>query len=450
MVPLARTLFLLFCTLGIAAAQSTAVALTGTVITPDGIVPNGTVLIQNGVITAVGGQVTLPAGTKTVATGGVIAPGLIDLHNHLAWNVLPRWKPPVEYGTRYDWQQKPVYSLLMKEPYEALVRAGLECQMERYGEVKAIVEGETSVVGGAMAACDRGLARNLDFDPELGAGLGKIVYDIFPLTMSEHTLAGVNAALGDKPRGSLLIHVGEGSPNNASAAQEFYEVEARGLLQPGVSFIHGDALTPGNFAAMAKAGVGLIWSLRSNIELYGETTNVAAAKAAKVTIALAPDWSLTGSDGMLSELNYASTWNLAQPVFSDSELVTMATANAATLVGLQDRIGSVAANHAADLLVLRDAGKAAGKDANWTVTHAGPEDVALVMIGGVATYGDPQWMKQLAAGPTETLHVCGTEKLVSFATETQPQGSFAATEKALDQALRGQGRRLAPLAECGE
>jgi cytosine/adenosine deaminase-related metal-dependent hydrolase len=441
---------LLFCALGVASAQSAPVALTGTVITPDGIVPNGTVLIQNGVIVAVGAQVTLPAGTKTVATGGVIAPGLIDLHNHLTWNVLPRWKPPVEYGTRYDWQQKPVYSLLLKEPYEALVRAGLACQMERYAEVKAIAEGETSVVGGAMSACDQGLARNLDYDPELGSGLGKIVYEIFPLTMSEHTLAAVNAVLAAKPRGALLIHVGEGSPQNASAAEEFSMVEGRGLLQPGVSFIHGNALTAGNFATMAKAGVGLVWSLRSNIELYGDTANVAAAKAAKVTIALSPDWSLTGSDGMLDELNYASTWNLAQPVFSDSELVTMATANAATLVGLQDKIGSIAANHAADLLVLRDTGKAAGKDAYWTVTHAAPEDVALVVIGGMADYGDPEWMRQLATGPTETLHVCGTEKLVSFASETQPRGSFAATEKALDQALRGQGRKLAPLAECGQ
>lgn len=447
---MARTLILLICALRIAAAQTTPIALTGTVITPDGIVPNGTVVIQNGVITAVGAQVTLPPGTKTLATGGVIAPGLIDLHNHLAWNVLPRWKPPVEYGTRYDWQQKAIYSLLMKEPFEAMVRSGLECQMERYAEVKAIVQGETSVVGGAASACDQGLARNLDYDAELGAGLGKITYEIFPLTMTERELAAANTTLAAKPRGSLLIHLGEGSPKNASAAQEFYIAQGRGLLQPGVSLIHGDALTPGNFATMAKAGVGLIWSLRSNIELYGDTANVAAAKAAKVTIALAPDWSLTGSDGMLSELNYVSAWNMAQPVFSDSELVTMATANPAALVGLQDKIGSIAVNHAADLLVLHDTGKAAHKDANWTVTHASPEDVALVMIGGTPAYGDAEWMLQLASGPTEVVHVCGADKVVSFASETKAPGSFAATQTALDRALRGMGRKLAPLAECGQ
>jgi hypothetical protein len=35
--------------------------------------------------------------------------GLIDLHNHLAWIVFPRWHPAQEFTNRYDWQQKPTY-----------------------------------------------------------------------------------------------------------------------------------------------------------------------------------------------------------------------------------------------------------------------------------------------------------------------------------------------------
>ena len=37
---------------------------------------------------------------------------------------------------------------------------------------------------------------------------------------------------------------------------------------------------------MAKAGVGLVWSPRSNDELYGSTTNIAAAQQAMVPIAI--------------------------------------------------------------------------------------------------------------------------------------------------------------------
>ncbi len=449
---LASILFVLSFPFGLLFAQDAPLALTGTLITPDGIVQDGVVLIQNGRITSVGAKLPLPAGTKTVETHGIIAPGFIDLHNHLTWNVFPRWKPNQQFGTRYDWEQLPVYNLLMDAPHEALVQQGLECQMERYAEVKAITQGETSVVGGMFSACDQGLARNLDYDAELGSGLAPVIYNIFPLTMSESELATANLALAAKPRGALIVHLAEGAPKNASAAQEFHILQGRGLLKPGVSVIHATALTPQNFAALAKAGVGLIWSPRSNIELYGDTTNVAAAKAANVTIAIAPDWSPTGSVGLLAELNYASEWNKAQPsaIFSDRELVAMATINPATLIGLQDQIGSLAPNHVADLLVIRDTGAAHGKDAYWTLTHTAPEDLQLVMIAGQATYGDPQLMHQLFKGPDESLHICGADKTISFASETKPPGTFAATQTALDHALRGQGRSLAPLAECGQ
>ena len=72
-----------------AQAQKEPLALTGTLVTRDGAIEHGTVVLQDGRIVAVGAVVQLPAGTRVVATGGVIAPGLIDLHNHLTWNVFP-------------------------------------------------------------------------------------------------------------------------------------------------------------------------------------------------------------------------------------------------------------------------------------------------------------------------------------------------------------------------
>jgi hypothetical protein len=58
-------------------------------------------------------------------------------------------------------------------------------------------------------------------------------------------------------------------------------------------------------------------------------------------------------------------------------------------------------------------------------------------------------MRQTSGSPPETLRVCGVEKSISFASEKQKQEGFAETESALDEALREMGRRLAPLAECG-
>lgn len=88
----------------------------------------------------------------------------------------------------------------------------------------------------------------------------------------------------------------------------------QGFMRAGVNIIHGVAIPAAGFVDMAKAGVGLVWSPRSNIELYGDTADVAVAHVAGVTMALAPDWSPTGSVGMLGELQYAAAWNLAQPL----------------------------------------------------------------------------------------------------------------------------------------
>lgn len=429
-----------------ASGQAASIALTGTLVMPQEVIENGTVVIEGGRIVAAGAEVKVPAGAKVIHTDGVIAPGLIDLHNHLTWNIFPRWKPTEEFGSRYDWQQKPVYSILLTAPHQAIVDAGLECEAERYAEVKAITEGETSVTGSMQNACVKGLARNLDVEggAELGPGLGRVIYNVFPLQMSPEALAEAEVALSATPRGSLLIHIAEGGPHDASAAREFEQLKGRGLLQPGVSLIHAVAIKPEGFAAMAAHQVGFVWSPRSNVELYGDTANVSAAKAAGVIMALAPDWSPTGSDGLLGELNYASVWNQTQkpPLFTERELVLMATANAAGLVNLSDQIGSLAAGHAADLIVVK---KAAGHDAYWTLTHSTAADLQLVVIGGVAMYGDPATMQSYSGGMGERLEICGAAKTLAVSGRT-----FAERERVLDQALQQQGRRLAPLAECGQ
>lgn len=409
---------------------------------------HGTVLIEDGKIAAAGARVSLPAGVKPIDTHGVILPGLIDLHNHLTWNVFPRWKPMEEFGTRYDWQQKPVYKVRMDAPHHALVEEGFGCEMEWYGEVKAVSEGETSVVGGSDENCGPRLARNLDRDPRLGkTDAGPVVYAVFPFQMTAEQTKSANDAL-DKG-GSLLIHVAEGAPNDASAAREFTMLKSRGLLRKGVSVIHGVALGPGDFAEMAAAGVGFVWSPRSNLELYGGTANVGAAKAAHVRMALAPDWSPTGSDGLLAELQYAAVWNAVQrpPVFSDRELVEMATRHAAALVGLEHSIGSIAPGYEADILVLRAHDAEAGKDAYWSVVHSNAEDIELVLIGGEAVYGEASLINP--RNQMDTVKVCGAEKKV--ARQGVPQAANLNTlEGQLDGALREWGQRLAPLAECGQ
>ena len=81
--------------------------LRGTVVAPEGVIADGAVRISGQKIEWVGPWEAQPPGTQVVETQGTIYPGLIDLHNHLTWNVFPRWRAGRLFPNRYEWQQFP-------------------------------------------------------------------------------------------------------------------------------------------------------------------------------------------------------------------------------------------------------------------------------------------------------------------------------------------------------
>jgi len=178
---------------------------------------------------------------------------------------------------------------------------------------------------------------------------------------------------------------------------------------------------------------------------------VRSAKEECVKIALAPDWSPSGSDGMIEELKYAATWNASQvpPVFDDdAELVKMVTSVPAKLAGAEKQIGSLTKGFYADLLLIRKS----GTDPYQALLHSSPADIRLVMVGGVPIYGDRDLMDRLLPGrQLETIAVCGKPKSIYI----EPQNGIPATQKSfkriseeLESKLASWGTSLAQLAPC--
>jgi len=432
--------------------QSPTIALRGTIVTPDQVIEQGTVLISADKIQAVGANIPIPDHAIVIAGDNVIYPGLIDLHNHLTWNFLPRWNPNRLFNTRYEWQAIPEYGIALTTPHSKIMDEGLDCQAEQYAEVKAIVGGATSVVGGLYSKCDNGLARNLDYDSGLypPGTADKLRYEVFPLELTEPTVAAITTGLNSGAITAFLIHIAEGRPGDANAERELRMLRARGFLRPGVSIIHGVGLNTADLQELARNHVGLIWSPRSNFALYGGTADVATAKQAGVKIALAPDWSPSGSDGMLQELKYASTWNDGQypKVFTDAELVQMVTTIPAQLAGLSDKIGSIKPGYTADLLVIRRT----EKDPYQSLLNASPADVRLVLIGGSPVYGDEDVMRTIApASDLEPLSLCGSPKaldLTSAAVAQGPRPSWKQITDQLNRALNEWGLTPVQLTPC--
>jgi cytosine/adenosine deaminase-related metal-dependent hydrolase len=454
---LVRLLLLIeLCTGSHLVAQDTF-AISGTIVTSRGIVDNATMIVVHGKIQDIRANRSAPPEMISVKVDGIVFPGLIDLHNHLVWNVFPRWKLPEPVTTRYEWQAMPEYTARLGGPESVMIDKGAGCDMERYAEVKALLGGATSVAGSfgptdsdpARNDCVRGLARNLDaFSGLYSKSLNgePLRYVVFPFEIPWQQVQAIRDKLDSGDLKSVIFHVGEGK--DASAKHEFNMLKAQGFLRPGVIVVHGVALGKLEFLAMAANGVGFVWSPRSNFELYGKTADIESAQASQVTMSLAPDWSPTGSSGILDELRFAYKWKLTQRALrlSNAEFLRMVTINPAKLAGVGDKVGGLAPGMMADFIVLPRKGKAV--DPLLSLVDSEPASIQLVVVGGRPLLGSPDYMGQLRPGKhLELLTICKQQKALDILEDTKGN-SFADIEKRLEQTLKSLGTSLAPLSEC--
>jgi cytosine/adenosine deaminase-related metal-dependent hydrolase len=163
-------------------------------------------------------------------------------------------------------------------------------------------------------------------------------------------------------------------------------------------------------------------------------------------MAIAPDWSPTGSDGMLQELKYAAVWDATQspPPFTDRELFEMAARNAAELGGIAAETGSIASGLRADLLILNPPANARKEDPYALLLHASLAEVALVMIDGAPVYGDSLVMKKMTASePLVPISVCGKPKDLAVS-----PAIWNSTVAELETSLGRWGASLSSLGDC--
>ena len=426
------------------------IVLRGTVLTPDGVIARGYVSVADGRITAVSSSRPDSPEATWINTDGVILPGFIDLHNHVPWNVLPRWKPGRLFADQNQWANDPDFARV-RAPFDHLLNASF-CDMNAWGELRALVGGTTSILATSRFACIHGLVRNLDFNSgfygttELNREhiFNVPVFQFPPPTDPSGRAEFVQTAqffIGNPRFEALAMHVAEGT--DTVAEEQFTFLHSQGLLNQKGILIHGVSLDANDFQAMAVAGTALVWSPRSNIELYGTTANIGAALDAGVEIALAPDWALTGSSNMLDELKTAAQWNRDRlgGRLTDRQLVEMATAVPARISGIDDEVGALRAGLWADLLVVQ--GDA--DDPYRAVLRATAADIRLVMIAGVPLYGDPALTGRFwDRSDLEVIHLQDASKTLARTAAGLVVAQVAAR---LQAALEREGTSLAPLVE---
>ena len=144
-------------------------------------VTDGAVYVDEGVIEHVRPRsAQLPdakyRGATRIRTGGSIYPGFIELHNHLAYNVMPLWDVPTRYTNNGQWRGTEPYTRRITKPSQVLGQVdGVAQALVRVTEGRALFGGTTCSQGltlanaGGVTKLYAGLLRNPEApdDPRL-------------------------------------------------------------------------------------------------------------------------------------------------------------------------------------------------------------------------------------------------------------------------------------------
>jgi len=386
-------------------------AIHTTIVTDDGP-KHGWLEILGDRIVKLGNDDEHPSAKHVLEFDGYAYPGLIDTHNHVDWNTVSRWSAGHDWDNRYQWQEDDGYKSDVNSPHSDGISKNKNCidsckiEATEYGELRALTGGTTMI----QSSFDNTFPQDLvirQLGPNYKADAWTLNVGRIPDAFHESLLDGLKTGRLDR----AFFHVAEGKREDSETESEFDTLRKDGFVRPGTVVIHGLGLDKTNFDEMKKNGMYLVWSPESNLNLYGETTDIKAAKEAGLTVALAPDWTITGSNNALEELNVASNYaktNNLQNILTPKVLYNMVTSDAAEVAGVGNQLGHLAPNFGADVLLVQKH----DSDPYNNLIQSNIGDVSLVFIKGKPLYGDESMLKPLAPN-AESINIAGSHKALN-------------------------------------
>lgn len=412
---------------------SPALVLLGRIVTmkEDGeVIDDGAVYLRKGAIVAVAQRNDPPpsgfADAPVIDTKGTIYPGLLDLHNHLVYNVATLWQVPRAFQNRDQWQRNTSYRENVTMPLGVLTKQiDTVKAIVRYVETKVLLGGTTAVQGmrsrfGSSTPFYTGAVRNFEnTDDHRLPEAGSRIPNLEPAEADQ--VDSFRRALQTKK--AYFYHLCEGI--DTPTRKHYQALVDNDLLQTSLVAIHCLALEGPDLTTLAEKGCKVVWSPLSNMLLYGKTID--ATRLENVPFTIGCDWTPSGSKNLLEELKVA--WLSAQAdgaTLEQEDLVAAVTRNAARAVGWGDALGTIEKGKYADLLVT----DTLANDPYENLIAATEANVKLVVIAGYPRHGDAELMEQYppSDGKREDLDVGGRAKQLYLEHPTAPLASLSFAE----------------------
>jgi len=319
--------------------------------------------------------------------GDRLLPGLINAHDHLQLNNLPRLKYRPQYTNFTQWVDD-IQPRLSREPLFIAHHALPRTRRLLIGGVKNLLCGATTV-----AHHDPGddTLQAAEFPVRVLAEQG------WSHSLSLDGAAAVTAARERTPdEWPWLVHAAEGT--DAAAAADFDALDALGCLRANTLLVHGVALDAARRRRLVEAGAALVWCPGSNEHLFGCTVAVEGLFG-QGRLALGSDSRISGERDLLDELRVAAN---CSPL-DDAALELLVTERNAQLLRCPDR-GVLRPGACADFVVL---------PADMHLTQARRSDLRLVVVAGQPRYADRDLGAAFDPLAFDPVRVDGRDKLLA-------------------------------------
>ena len=422
------------------------IVLRGRVVQPDGTAPERYLLIRGGEIRSITRRRPPHTDDALYLETGFqdwIFPGLLDLHTHTSYNLLPIWNGPnFPYRNRFAWRRdEPDYGLhisrmmaYLHEPHGQAEEPEAEKSRAKrkkahlkslaaFSELQAVAGGTTTLqesksLEEEAELTGNVLCRSTGRAAELGLGAGDILSPIDFFSPDGNDRPQVKAwgqwvPIEDYARGrdegrvlATLLHLAEGRSGFGGAEPDPYsraEFEAF-MEHPAMSdpakvrsspfaIIHGcgiDVDDPEHLDFLREREISVVWSPVSNLLLYGQTLDVEKLVHAGINVALGSDWSPSGSKHIWEEAKFARFYFEALgSTVSDAQVYQMVSVNAAACLRAA-KLGRLAVGAFADLFILRSPLESDNPLEVFFKTT--DRDVRAVFVGGVPVYGERSFL----------------------------------------------------------
>jgi hypothetical protein len=188
----------------------------------------------------------------------------------------------------------------------------------------------------------------------------------------------------------FIIHIGQGSSKELK--EELETLNRLGALDSNTVLVDGCHLSCNDLQLIAAKKSSMVWLPTSSQRVLGKQPDIKKILELKIPLTIGTDSSITGSGGFLCELKAAYKYadeNL-DGMLGASDLVRMATRDAAEIFGIDKYTGTIQAGKRADLIVFRPENE---EDPFASLINMQPERFSMIIHKGAMIIGNDEFRK---------------------------------------------------------